>query len=219
MAQPRDELGRFVRAAEEASDRLKGFARTIDEGTRAAANRERQEREAAEQFRNSLGVLGSAALGGLAAGGAAFAGRVAGAIQAGGDFGDALNMSLAGGIMALGRVPVIGNLLGATQAGRVLERAGGRVTDVTSDLARYGIEVSDEFRQDLVRTAVEQERRIENENQAVMSVLGDPDVIGRAGGRNTLVQGVGTFAEDIRELVNTVKLIADTIKSWLPGSS
>lgn len=219
MAQPRDELGRFVSAAEEASDRLRGFARTVDEGTRAVANRERQEREAAEQLRNSLGALGSVALGGLAAGGAAFASRAAGAFQAGGDFGDALNMSLAGGIMALGRVPVIGNILGATQAGSVLERAGERVTDVTGDLARYGIEVPDEFRQGLVRTAVEQERRVEDERQAVMSALGDPDVIGRAGGRNTLVQGVGTFAEDIRELLNTVKSIADTIKSWLPGSS
>lgn len=216
MPQQRDELGRFVAAADEAADRLRGFTRQVDESTRASANRDRQEREK-EKDEGPGAVrkfVGGAALAGLGLGG----GRIAGQVQAGGDFGDALNAILAGGIMALGKVPGIGNILGATQAGAVLERGGESVAGVTRDLARYGIDVSDEFRQGLVNTAVEQERRVENENQAIMAALGDPAVIGKAGGTSA-VQAFGTFAEDIRELLNVVKSIAEAIKSWIPGAS
>lgn len=213
MARERDELGRFVAAAGEAADRLKGFTRQVDESTRASANAAREEREQAESRMGRVAAgLGAAGLGALGAGGAALAGRTAGQLQAGGDFGDALNASLAGGIMALGNVPLIGNLTGATQAGAVLGRAGGRVSDVTGDLARYGIEVSDEFRRGLIDTAVQQERRVEDENQAVMSALGEKGATDTAFGRHP-------FAEEIRSALDLLRQIAEAVGRFLPSAS
>jgi hypothetical protein len=214
VARERDELGRFVAAADEAADRLKGFAREVEDSTKASSEHARAAKEEAEEAKQRRQMIGGMALAGLAA-----AGPGIGVAQATGDFGDGLNASIYGAVSAIGKIPGIGNILGATQAGNVLDRAGGSVSGVTGDLARYGIEVSDEFRSGLVNTAVEQERRVENENQAVMAALGDPGVIGKAGAKGTVVSAAGTFAEDIRSLVEIAKEIKDKLGSIFGGGS
>lgn len=61
---------------------------------------------------------------------------------------------------------------GVSTARETTQRAGARVGAVTEDLARYGVTVSDEFRQRLANTAIEQEKRVTTERGKVDALTG-----------------------------------------------
>lgn len=203
----------FDRALEEAAARLRQFSRGVDESTRATEDRNRreQERDSSSGPGAARQAVGGALLAGLAASSAGV-----GAAQTTGDLVDGFNVSMLGAVHGLGKVPFVGNVLGASQASNVLDRAGGRVAGVTGDLARYGMEVDDEFRQRTIEIAIEQERRVEDERQRTIAAMGDPAALGGAFAGGTAGQAFGTFAEDIR---STLRDIRDSLRGLVGGSN
>lgn len=182
-SQQRDELGRFFAGAAEAADKLRSFTREVDDSTRASAERTKQEKEEAKartaNINAGLGVAGNAI------GQAASAGE----LEAG------LASVTRAGISAIRGAEISGvrvgefaaEVSGLNRADRVLGGAAERTLDVTADLARYDIEVDDEFRKRTLDIAIEQEKRVEDERAKVSGAAFAPGnvagIVGEQGER------------------------------------
>jgi hypothetical protein len=173
----------FALALQAAVQGLRQFAERAEAGSRALAEQERRARAG-----------GGSALGGAFAAAGAVVGGVAPAIAradpaavgrglgfaSSGDFAAAEGQVGLAALAALDQANIagvpVGRIFSETTGLAGLERqlagAQQRTLDVTADLARYGFEVSPEFRADLVRGFAEQEQRVEAERRAVAGEVG-----------------------------------------------
>lgn len=92
----------------------------------------------------------------------------------------AVNQSLIGavGSTAIGGLLLAGSGVAAAQ--ETTQRAAGRVGAVTEDLARYGVEIADDFRKRLADVSLEQETRVGKERGKVQELLGSTDALEKA---------------------------------------
>lgn len=191
----RDESRQLADALREATDRLRGFNREVDDTTRSQAERNREERAASQQRVNAgLGAAASAI----------------GAVGSTGDYADGLASITRSTIGALRSAEVFGvkvgeigaEVTGYNRAERILGRAAERTLDVTADFAKYGMDVSDELRQETFDIFREQESRIEDERRKVTSLAYRPDQIGveMAKHMQNLTQSVAEIATRLRGL-------------------
>lgn len=192
--QDRDELGRFVAGMGEASDKLKSFTRDVEDSAQASAENTRAKKEEAETAKSH-----SAFVSGLASAGVGALSRAASA--------EDLDAGLSGlaqaGIKGLRSLPggdLMAEAAGLGRAERVLGTAGERALDVTGDLRRYGIEVSDEMRKGLLDTFVEQEERVEKERA---KVSGEAFSLERVGGE--LLQRLQEYGELMKQIHEAIR--------------
>lgn len=177
----RDELGRFVAGLGEAANKLSDLSQKTDLASRSMAAAGRLGGVAASFAAAGAAVAGApiAAAGMLAKADPASVGRGLG-FASSGDFQAAEGQAGLAALAALDQLNFAGIPLGRIfsettgLAGveRQLAGAQQRTLDVTSDLARYGIEVDPSFRSDLVAGFAEQEQRIEAERRAVAGEVG-----------------------------------------------
>jgi len=112
----------------------------------------------------------------------------------------AVNSSL---INAVGSTAIGGLILagsGVAAAQETTQRAAGRVGAVTEDLARYGIEVSDDFRKRLSDVSLEQEKRVTTERGKVQGLLGSTDALERA-----RPEGAGAVFDSILGVLKSIE--------------
>jgi len=112
----------------------------------------------------------------------------------------AVNSSL---INAVGSTAIGGLILagsGVAAAQETTQRAAGRVGAVTEDLARYGIEVSDDFRKRLADSQLEQEKRVSTERGKVQELLGSTDALERA-----KPEGAGAVFDSILGVLKSIE--------------
>ena len=117
----------------------------------------------------------------------------------------AVNSSL---INAVGSTAIGGLILagsGVAAAQETTQRAAGRVGAVTEDLARYGIEVSDDFRKRLSDVSLEQEKRVTTERGKVQELLGSTDALERARpeGAGAVFDGILSVLKSIESKINS----------------
>lgn len=171
--QQRDELGRFSAAAGEAADRLRGLSREVDETTKASQENARTRREEAEAQRQFTGRL-NAGLG--VAGNALSASVTTGDVDAG------LASATRAGISAVRGFEVQGvrvgefaaEVSGLNRADRVLGGAAEDTLSRTAELARFGIDVPNDFRDGLLETFKRQQGRVEDERAKVSAAAFSP---------------------------------------------
>lgn len=176
--QPRDELGRFVAAGAGGRPGIAGLALgaaatgSVEGGVLAAMGGPAGMALAA----GSLALRMGAEVARFATPGAnAFA--ITGSTQA---VAASVNQQL---LDRVGNTAIGGFALavsGVASAREVTGRAGARVGAVTEDLARAGVNVSDDYRQRLASTAIEQERRVERERAKVAALTGSADALEKA---------------------------------------
>lgn len=98
----------------------------------------------------------------------------------------------------------VGNLLlqatGVNAAMETTGRAGARVGAVTEDLARYGIQVSDEFRERLFKVDLEQENRVTTERGKVQALSGSAEAI-----REAKPEGAGGVFDAILGILRNIE--------------
>lgn len=221
MPPARDSRGRFVGAGggsgdmgdalESAARGLSEFAQQVEESTRATEDATRAKKEEGKSFQDRADAVGRFIEGSVSRA-AGFATPAANTFSQTGDLDDAFSSFNLSGLSAINNLPGVGGLLaagtGLGRAQRVLERSGARVTSVTDDLARANIDISDEFINEQIAIAQEQENRVEKARGRVQGRLGTLENIGRATGG-----GIGADA------VNLLREIRDAVKGFLPGSN
>lgn len=120
-----------------------------------------------------------------------------------GDFGVAIGAQRLAAVRRLGEGGV-GAALGARFVGDVLSRAESRTAGVTTELARRGVEVDEDFRRRSLNFAVDQERRAEREQVRVAGLAGSNEAIDRVGQGTPL----GDMPTVMREILLAVRTIA-----------
>lgn len=112
----------------------------------------------------------------------------------------AVNSSLIGavGSTAIGGLLLAGSGVAAAQ--ETTQRAAGRVGAVTEDLARYGVEVSDDFRKRLADVSLEQEKRVGTERGKVQALLGSTDALEKA-----RPEGAGAVFDAILSVLRSIE--------------
>lgn len=202
----RDEFGRFVAGVGEASDKLKGLSRDLEDSAKAAQETTRSRKEEAEAQKLLTGRLNA---------GLGTAGNALSAVATTGDFDAGLASVTRAGINAVRGLEVQGvrvgefaaEVSGLNRADRVLGTAAERTLDVTSDLARYGIDVSDGFRKGVLDTAIEQERRVEDERAKVSAGAYSPGNV------------TGLVGEQGARLIQLVERLLGKVESLTGGGS
>lgn len=89
---------------------------------------------------------------------------------------------------------------GITAAADTNKRAGARVGDITEQMARIGIPVSDEFRKGLIDVAQEQEKRVTTERGKIAAALG-----GAKGLAGAKPDGAGKEFDEIVKLLTKIE--------------
>lgn len=203
--QQRDELGRFVAGAGEAADKLGALGRAIDDSTKATQESARSKKEEAEAQKILTGRLNT---------GLGVAGNALSAVATTGDFEAGLASATRAGINAVRGLEVQGvrvgefaaEVSGLNRADRVLGSAADRTLDVTGDLARYGIDVSNDFRKGLLDTAIEQEKRVEDERAKVSGAAYSPGNV------------AGLVGEQGARLIGLVERLLSAVEGFGGGS-
>jgi len=157
--------------------------------------------------RGLAGLGAAAGVAGLALGAAnALDPAVGLAVQSGslGGFASGLNRSALG---ALASIPLIGALSGADRTQRVAEASIAQAGAPLEDLARYGVEVSDELIDSQLEVARAQQKRIDTVRGRVTAAGFSAEGIEDAG------EGTGVAA-----LLGTLREILDAIRSFGGGA-
>lgn len=210
MARERNELGQFTASADEAAQKLKGFSEQVEESTRASSDHAKATKEATREAEARSERIGAAAT----LGAQSFTN-----INATGDLDAGLaNLSQAA-IRGLRNSGLSGSLaaegLGLNRAENVLGAASGRVADVTGDLARYGIEIDPGFRSDFLRTAIDQEERVERERRNVTTATYTAANL-EAAGANPAAAALLTAPQ---QTADTLKQILDLLRTFGGGGA
>lgn len=198
-----DVLSAIVKTA---ADSLRQFTRGVDDSTKATQESVRSKREEQESQR-ALTTSLNAGLG--------TSGNALSAVATTGDFEAGLASATRAGISAVRGFEIEGvrvgefaaEVGGLNRADRVLGKAGERTLDVTADLARYGIEVDPDFRRGLLDTAIEQEKRVEDERVKVSAGAYSPGNV------------AGIVSEQGGRLLELVEKIATKLEGLVGGSS
>ena len=183
---------------------LSDLRRGVDDSTRAVNDSNRSEREKQDSERTTgrinagLGVAGDAI-------------SAAATTQ---DFSAGLASVTRSGIDAVRGLEFEGvkvgqfaaEVSGLNRADRVLGSAAERTLSVTGDLARYGIQVDDSFRKGVLDTAIEQEKRVEDERAKVSGDAYSPGNV------------LGIVGEQGERLLGLVERIATKLESLAGGA-
>jgi len=183
----------FLALIEQATSSLNKFADQLDKNTKVQAKsteeKRKEDRESRDLQRRASGALTN--LAGISHG-------AAGQIGVGGDAQDAFSTFGLSLMSTINAAPVLGafaGLTGSQSTQRVLDATRNRVFSVTGDLARYGQEVTDEFRQGQIDIGLQQESRRDAELRRLNAELGSPDNIRRA----------SPVGSDIRESISAAQ--------------
>lgn len=210
------EAQEFAVALQAAVQGLRQFAERAEAGSRALADQERRARTGGGGAAGAFAAAGAAVAGAPLAVAGAFTQADPRAVGRGIGFAASGDFQAAQGQAGLAALAAFDQLnIGGVPVGRVLSEASGaaglerqlagtqqRVLDVTGDLARYGIEVSPEFREGLAKGFGEQEKRVEAERRAVAGEVGklaNPEIVAGAEKAFGAVEGL------LREILDAIR--------------
>jgi len=179
-------IGQATSSLDKFSDQL---SRSTKVQAKSTEEKRKEDRESRDLQRRASGALTN--LAGISHG-------AAGQIGVGGDAQDAFSTFGLSLMSTINAAPVLGafaGLTGSQSTQRVLDATRNRVFSVTGDLARYGQEVTDEFRQGQIDIGLQQESRRDAELRRLNAELGSPDNIRRA----------SPVGSDIRESISAAQ--------------
>ncbi len=211
----------FIEQLVQAAQALNAFENQVEDSTRATK----------EGFDGIAGAAGGAVGGVKNALGSV--GAFSAATSAADAFGSTGDLGLAGDVGRLGVLRGLSNfsyndlpigqlfagVSGDRQTLRIAEGAAGRVSGVTEDLARFGINVPDDFRQRQIDIALEQERRADEERLRVAGEVADQTLgegaldVGNVGG--ALLRGA--TGRGLPGVPRSLQEIEDLLRRWNSG--
>lgn len=204
----RDEMGRFVSSAREATEALEGLSRASESSARAA---EEQTRSMASflpsaQTVGSVGMVGAGAItSGLGGGLDAAVGNVTRAGI------DALRQTNIGGVPV---GAIYSEAAGLNRAERVVGNAADSVAGTVAELARYGRDVGDDEIQRHLGILIEQEEAAEKARRRVSDLAFTPENLKNAGANVAAapvlagMEGLGEAIKAIPEILAWIKRLS-----------